>query len=155
MLFGINRPPSTSILDFIVELSSLLTNLNNTTVIDNLIIAGDFNIDLLSNICPDFTTCCYLMYCLSFYFLSYSYYHKFKIINITFFVNCIYLWQNKVLDCNLSDHEMIFLSIDIPVPETQSYNHNGKLFSYKLFCKYISSTQFDFVDSISYVNESC
>ena len=55
MLFEIYRPPSTSIIVFVVELSSLLTNLNNTTVTDNLIIAGDFNIDLLSNKCPDFT----------------------------------------------------------------------------------------------------
>ena len=45
MLFEIYRLPSTSIIDFVDELSSLLTNLNNTTVTDNLIIAGDINID--------------------------------------------------------------------------------------------------------------
>ena len=55
MLFKIYRPPSTSIIDFVVELSFLLTNPNNTTVTDNLIIAGDFNFDLLSNKCLDFT----------------------------------------------------------------------------------------------------
>ena len=55
MLLGIYRPPSTSIIDFVVELSSLLTNRNKTTVANNLIIAGDFNIDSLSNKCPDFT----------------------------------------------------------------------------------------------------
>ena len=55
MVFGIYRPPSTFIIDFVVDLSSVLTNLNNTTVTDNPIIAGDFNIDLLSNKCPDFT----------------------------------------------------------------------------------------------------
>ena len=40
MHFGIYRPPSTFIIDFVVELSFLLTNLCNTTATDNLIIAG-------------------------------------------------------------------------------------------------------------------
>ena len=61
MRIGICRPPSTSVIDFFVELSSLLTNLNNTNVTDNLIIASDFNIDLPSNKCPNSLNCCYLM----------------------------------------------------------------------------------------------
>ena len=28
-----------------------------------------------------------------------------------FFVNCNYLWQSRVLGCNLSDHEMIFFLV--------------------------------------------
>ena len=72
-----------------------------------------------------------------------------------FFVNRNYLWQSGVLDCNLSDHETIFLSIDIPVPKSRSYDHISKFFSCKLFCKYISPQQFDFVTDISCVNEDC
>ena len=50
---------------------------------------------------------------------------------------------------------MIFFNIDIPVPETRSYDHISELLSCKLFCKYISFLQFNFVTDISCVNEDC
>ena len=90
MLFGIYRQPSTSIIDFVVELSSLFTNLNNTTVADNPIIAGDFNIDLLPNKCPDFTNLLlsYTAYPTVFYPTRINKNSKSLIDN--FFVNCNY-----------------------------------------------------------------
>ena len=50
---------------------------------------------------------------------------------------------------------MIFLSIDMSVPETRSYVYISKLFSCELFCIYILTLQFDFVTDISCVNEDC
>ena len=136
MLFGIYRPPPTSIIDFVVELSFLLINPNNTTVKDNLIIAGDFNIDLLSNKCQYFTNLLlsYAAYPTIFYPIHITENSKSLIDN---FFNCNYLWQSGVLDCNLSDHEIIFFSIYIHVAETRLYDHISKFFSCKLFCKYI------------------
>ncbi len=155
MLIAIYRPPSTSIKDFLTELASLLCCLDKYSKDFDLCLVGDFNINLLANNCPDFTNL----------LLSYSLYPTIfhpthirgnsKSLIDNFFTNCCQSWHSGVLNCDLSDHEMIFLSIDKRVMQSNPSNSVRKFLSTKKLVKFVSSVNFDFIDNTSCVHEDC
>ena len=60
-----------------------------------------------------------------------------------------------VLNCDPSDHEMMFLFIDERVTQSNPSNHVRKFHCSKRVVKFISNINFNFFNNTSCVDEDC
>lgn len=155
LLVSVIYNPSSSQVTFLPEFATFLAEIDHFAPSADIFLAGDFNIDLLSASSTDFSNLLLEsnIYPTIYYPTRLTISKQSLIDNI--FTNCSSSWLSGVLNCNLSDHEMILLCADaVPTKSASSSNCLISVSPAKLE-KAAAAYNWNFVTETSSVHEDC
>jgi hypothetical protein len=149
------KPPASSIPTFFAELNELLSEIDNLFPNVDFFLAGDFNINFFS---PQFTEFSNLLLTLNFYptiFCPTHHTDNTESIIDNIFTNYSHSWLSGVLNCALSDHNMIFICVDKVLDSHISVDISSYSVSPTKLYRSVAACKWDFVSDTSCVHDDC
>jgi hypothetical protein len=139
---------------FLSEFSEFLSHVDKIVPNAFLFIAGDFNINLFSSNSSEFSNLLLTVNAYPTIYLPTRITPTACTLIDNIFTNYSSTWLSGVLNCNLSDHEMVFLSID-PICHVSPVSSTVSSVSTKKLIKFVGECNWNFVTETSNLNNDC